>query len=339
MNICFKRNLLSSTHIQFTNKGEGKQGVVKLFSTVVSASLTLETNAYTSSVITVKPYPGATTLLKYSSFDSERVFVDPFTYTTPVSGTLPTSYQFRNDPYSASLFLALPGSEFTSLGMTSALQDVSALIKGVGSNVSLIASGSGTLATTSSVLNYSGSNWTDEGYTSALYIGGEQNIGALPWNQLTGSNGGAFNNSDFVFEMFVAPVAPLWANPPYQLHIFGEPSTDAFTLQWSTGTQLRYYMNAATRGTFNLTDTPNNYYYFAFVRSGTNTYIYVNGTRVATGTFSGAFRSSNYASILGWVGVNDAVGKFIQDFRLYIATDKGYTGATITVPSSIVETV
>jgi len=249
----------------------------------------------------------------------------------PLEPAGPT-YQFRTDPYSANLFLAVPGSEFTSLGMTSPLQDVSALIKGSGTNVSLISTGSGELYASSSVLNYSGSNWADEGYTTALVTANQKNLGALTWPMLN------MGNTNFVVEMFLAPVPPDWANPPFQLHIFGHNGGDSLLLQWTTGTQLRYFMNGSAL-TFNLTDTQNNYYHFAFVRSGTTRNIYVNGTRVATGTLSGDFGTEGYCSILGWDGVNDAAGKLVQDFRVYIGTDKGYTGTTITVPSSIVEQI
>ncbi len=246
--------------------------------------------------------------------------------------------EFRNDPYSASLFLAIPGSQFTSLGMTSPLQDVSSLIRGTGTNVSLISTGSGfsELYASSSVLNYSGSNWTNDGYTTALVTSNTRNLGALTWTMCTGSNGIGMGNQDFVVEMFLAPVAPNWGNPPFQLHIFGHPSGDSLLLQWSTANTVRFYMDGDALN-FSLTRTLGTYYYFAFVRSGTNKYIYVNGTRVASGTFSGDFDSENYNSILGFDGANDAVGKLVQDFRVYIGTDKGYTGATITVPSSIVQ--
>lgn len=241
-------------------------------------------------------------------------------------------FAFRADPYSANLFLAVPGSQFSSLGMTSPLQDVSALIKGTGSNVSLISTGSGELYASSSVLNYSGSNWANEGYTTALVTANQKNLGALPWNQIN------MGNTDFVIEMFLAPVAPNWANPPFQLHIFGDTSGDALLIQWSTANTINYYMNGASTA-FALTRTLGNYYYFAFVRSGNNKYIYVNGTRVATGNFTGDFGTEGYNSILGFNGVNDAVGKLVQDFRVYLGTDKGYTGSTITVPSSIVQKI
>ncbi len=244
--------------------------------------------------------------------------------------------QFRNDPYSASLFLAVPGSQFSSLGMTSPLQDVSSLIRGTGTNISLISTGSGALYASSSVLNYSGSNWANDGYTTALVTSGQKNLGALTWAMCSGSNGIGMGSGDFVVEGFIAPVAPNWANPPFQLHIFGDRNGDALLLQWSTANTVRFYMNADALN-FTLTRTLGTYYYFAFVRSGTNKYIYVNGTRVATGTFSGDFGAEFFNSILGSDNVNDAVGKLVQDFRVYIGTDKGYTGATITVPSSIVQ--
>jgi len=248
-------------------------------------------------------------------------------------------FAFRNDPYSASLFLAVPGSEFSTLGMTSPLQDVSSLIRGAGSNISLISTGSGQLYASSSVLNYSGSNWVDEGYTTATVTRNEKNLGALTWTMCTGSNGIGMGNQNFVVEGFIAPVTPDWgAGPsaPFQLHIFGDNSGDSLLLQWSFGTTVRFYMDAVALN-FTLNKTLATYYYFAFVRSGTNKYIYVNGTRVASGTFSGDFDSEGFNSILGFNGANDAVGKLVQDFRVYIGTDKGYTGATITVPSSIVQ--
>jgi hypothetical protein len=249
-------------------------------------------------------------------------------------------FQFRNDPYSASLFLAVPGSQFSTLGMTSPLQDVSSLIRGTGSNISLISTGSGQLYASSSVLNYSGSNWVDQGYTTATVTANQKNLGALPWNQMTGSNGIGMGNTNWVVEMFLAPVEPNWggASPPFQLHIFGDRTSDALLLQWSTANTLRYYINSgALNFTFNR--TLGTYYHFAFVRSGTTRSIYINGTRVATDTVAGDFGSEQFCSILGADNAFDAVGKLVQDFRLYIGTDKGYTGATITVPSSIVEKI
>jgi hypothetical protein len=249
-----------------------------------------------------------------------------------------SSIQFRTDAYSASLFLAVPGSQFSTLGMTSPLQDVSSLIRGTGANISLISTGSGQLYASSSVLNYSGSNWADQGYATATVTANQKNLGALTWTMCTGSNGIGMGNQNFVVEMFLAPVAPDWASPPFQLHIFGDTSGDSLLLQWSTGNTVRFYINASALN-FTLNKTLGNYYYLAFVRSGTTRNIYVNGTRVATDTISGDFGSENYNSILGFNGVNDAVGKLVQDFRVYIGTDKGYTGATITVPSSIVQKI
>jgi len=268
---------------------------------------------------------------------------DSWTGINPYSSAAPSSsIQFRTDPYSASLFLAVPGSQFSTLGMTSPLQDVSSLIRGTGTNISLISTGSGQLYASSSVLNYSGSNWADQGYTTATVTANQKNLGALPWTSMTGSNGIGMGNQNFVVEMFLAPVAPDWgAGPsaPFQLHIFGDTSGDSLTLQWSTGNTVRFYINGVATN-FTLVDTLGTYYYFAFVRSGTNKYIYVNGTRVANDIDgSGNFGSEGYNSILGFNGVNDAVGKLVQDFRVYIGTDKGYTGSTITVPSSIVQTI
>lgn len=264
--------------------------------------------------------------------NGEEVFFNTF--------TTGSDYAWRNDPYSASLFLAMPGSLFHTLGMTSGLQDVSSYIRGTGNNISLVPTGSaGSNLVTSSayILNYSGSNWADQGYTTAISVVGAQNAGALTWQMCTGSNGSGMNQQDFVIEGFIAPRST-WGLPPFQLHIMGDRSGDSLLTQWSLGTTLNYYLNGSSTA-FGFTATQNTYYHFAFVRSGTNKYIYINGTRVATGTFSVDFTSQGFNAILGAVNSADAVNKSVQDFRVYIGTDKGYNTSTITVPSSMVEKI
>lgn len=268
------------------------------------------------------------------------MLIQPFSYLqAPVAASVGPSYAFRTDAYSASLFLAVPGSQFSTLGMTSPLQDVSALIKGTGTNISLISTGSGELYASSSVLNYSGSNWTSQGYTTATVTRNSKNLGALTWTMCTGSNGATFGTGSFVVEGFIAPVTPDWGpgpSAPFQLHILGHNGGDSLLLQWSFGTTVRFYINGnALNFTFN--KTLGNYYHFAFVRSGHTRNIYINGTRVATDTAVGNFGSEGYNAIVGFDTSNDAVGKLVQDFRVYLGTDKGYTGTTITVPSSIVQ--
>lgn len=264
-------------------------------------------------------------LVGNSFLGQEQVVFNPFYETTAA---------FRNDPFSSSLFLAMPGSQFTSLGMTSFYDDVSAAIRGTGNKISLVPTGSGAYwASGSIVLNYSGSNWADQGYTTAMAIGGAQNLGALAWTMCTGSNGIGMGTSSFVIEGFISRRGN-YGNPPFQLHIFGQAASDSLLTQWSA-TALNFYLDGNPLQ-WGVSSTLGTYYHLAFVRSGNNTYIYVNGTRVNSGTFIGDFDSEGFAAILGNNSVNDGVYKGVQDFRIYIGTDKNYTGSVITVPQSIV---
>lgn len=260
------------------------------------------------------------------------MLIQPFSYLqAPVAASAGPTYAFRTDAYSASLKLAMPGAKFTSLGMTQIYSDVSADIRGTGTNLIMNPTGSGIISSSNDlILNFSGSNWANEGYDGALTVGGSQNAGTIPSGQLV------FGASNFVFETYITPLSPKWANPPFQLHMFGNNSGDSFLAQWSFNTNINFYTNPAG-GTLAFARGANyqTYIHLAMVRSGNNKYMYINGTRVATGTYSGTVGNQDF-NILGVVGTNDTAGKAITDLRVYIGTDKGYTGTTITVPQSMI---
>lgn len=82
--------------------------------------------------------------------------------------------------------------------------------------------------------------------------------------------------------------------------------------------------------------TTNTWHYIAITKSGTSANLYINGTRLATTTFSGNF--SNAATDQVYVGcdngpTNYAIG-YIDDVRLTVGSARGLTGATITTPTS-----
>ena len=84
----------------------------------------------------------------------------------------------------------------------------------------------------------------------------------------------------------------------------------------------------------------NSWVHVAWVRSGNNKYFYYNGTRYLNNTAAIGSIDANtgFIRILRGENVdNDGTAGAVQDFRVYIGTDKGYTGSTITTPSSIVE--
>jgi hypothetical protein len=249
-------------------------------------------------------------------------------------------YMFRTDPYSGSLVLAMPYTQFSQLGMSNFYSDVSADIRGTGTNYVLVPTGSGTFqtATTTPVSSGSYAFATNDGYSAALDIAGLKNAGTIT---TTAAN---FGSNNFVVECWFN-LKGTFTNPPFNMLIFGEVSGDFLLLDYSNAlAAFRYYTNASNSWTTNPAWTKNSnvWYHLAFVRSGTNKYVYLNGNRIGVGTYSGAITNpgDGYWRILGnAASTNDGVEKWVQDFRLYIGTDKGYTGATITVPPSIVTLV
>lgn len=256
--------------------------------------------------------------------NNDEVFFNTFTQVQEV-------YQWRNDPYSSSLVLALPMSQFSTLGMTDYKQDVSALIKGVGSNVSLATTGSNLFAS-SSVCSYSTASWSDNGYTNSGFVGLSSLYGAP---STTTCN---FGSSNFVIEAWVL-LPPSSIGGLYNSTVFGHNSGDYLLADISPfGNTIRFYINGAgTPQGFSWVS--NTWYHLAYVRTGNNFYSYVNGSRRHNFTVTGAVSNSpdGFWRLLGYASNDETVPKTVQDFRLYIGTDKGYTGATITPPMPIVE--
>jgi hypothetical protein len=247
--------------------------------------------------------------------------------------TAGATYQWRNDPYSASLVLAMPMSSFSSLGMTTYRQDVSSLIKGVGSNVSLVPTGS--VYASGSVTTYSTASWSAEGYTTsgAITQTGGNMFGAPTTTTVN------FASSNFVIEAYV--LIPN-VSATFNSTVFGQNSGDYLLADVSPpNNTIRFYI-AASGGGVAQTWSNNTWYHLAYVRSGNNYYSYVNGVRKSNFSRAGAVPNSpdGFWRLLGYAGSNnDSVPKTTQDFRLYIGTDKGYTGATITPPLSIVQKI
>lgn len=78
------------------------------------------------------------------------------------------------------------------------------------------------------------------------------------------------------------------------------------------------------------------WHHFAAVKSGTSTYLYLNGTRIATGTASNAWSSGSAPFSIGksyWSSASNFAG-YIDDLRVTVGANRGYTGSTITVPTA-----
>jgi len=290
--------------------------------------------------VSVRTFLGSELVIAY--YDDKVVGIN--SYEQPPPGVI----KVRNDPYSASLVTAQPFSVFSELGMTSYTQSLDGLIRtGNQANSYIIrATGSAAFTYPSASVVSSGSgayDWASEGYTSSISQENTTNAGIIR----TATNNIAAQN--FVCEFWFNP-RQNFGDPPFHMWCFGSDiSGDNITIQWTNaGTDVfRFFIN----GNNSWTTTPNarqgtdivngNWYHIAFVKSGTDVYVYLNGNRIGVGTRAATINtpaSGRYELVGIDSGTNnDGLRKNVQDYRVYIGTDKGYTGSTITVPLSIVE--
>ena len=262
-----------------------------------------------------------------------------------------SSFQVRNDPYSASLVTAQPFSLFSELGMNNYTQSIDGLIRTGNQANSYMMRSTASLASylfTSASVVTSGSgtyDWSNDGYTSSISHENSANAGVIR----TATN--LISTQNFVVEFWFNP-RENFANPPFHMWVFGSDASGGFlTCQWSNAAtdEFRFYVNNVNTWTTTPTarqgtDIVNgNWYHLAFVKSGTSVYVYLNGNRIGVGTRA-ATVPTPVSGVYHLVGIasgndNDGLQANVQDLRVYIGTDKGYTGTTITVPDSIVDKV
>ncbi len=238
----------------------------------------------------------------------------------------------RADAYSSSIVYAQPFNYFSgSFGMTNFDSDIHASIKGSGTKKIFAVSGSGgTYQATAGKTAFSAN-----GYTTSLKISGNQNAGAFG-STVTPADL-KMSNSNFVWEAFFNTDATIAGDGIWMLAAYGDTGNWSFN---GTPAYIRYlvgpgdvYADSST----GLSKTANVWRHWAFVRSGNNFYCYWDGTRVISFTNSLTLGNNNPNRLLGGgTGYSTTITVQIQDFRIYKGTDKGYTGATITVPSSMV---
>jgi hypothetical protein len=260
----------------------------------------------------------------------------------------------RFDAYSASLKMAIPFSVFTELGMTSFTQSIDGLIRenNINNSFRVISTGS-ILGTTSPVLTTTASvaisgsnsnyNWINDEYITSAYMTGSQNI--------TGASSASlqFGSSSFVIEMWVKNPPALFLSPPFNTFFFGTVSGTSMLFDYRGSSTQQFRFQMATLGDSITAQSAANpftssyWHHLALVRSGTTGSIYFDGQRIASASsagFTGAILDpeDNYWRVLGNVGNNnDGAAKQLQDFRIYIGTNKNYTGSIITPPESMIE--
>lgn len=273
------------------------------------------------------------------------MIVQPFSYlqTTLAAAPAGPTYSFRNDPYSASLVVACPYSLFTTLGMTNFYDNCAGAIRTgtfsngyvlvpTGSNVG--SAGPQFYPSSSQYVSSGSFNFNNNGYSTALMISGSQNAGVIA-SPATNAN---VNGNNFVVECWFNFKGGTFTAPPFNAFFAGDPGGDAFLLDYANASStFRFFGALGDNDPGTWTPKTNNvWFHVAWVKSGTNKYIYFNGTRIGNGT--GTINNPTLIRLLGNSAGNnnDGYGKLIQDYRFYVGTDKGYTGATITVPDSIV---
>jgi hypothetical protein len=260
------------------------------------------------------------TLVGQSYLGNERVEYTPF----PEPLALP---YIRTDAYSASIVYAQPMNYFSgSFGMTGFDSDIHASIKGTGNNYIFAATGSGAATASAAYVKFS-----SDGYNTALNIGASKNFGG--WGSTTVPTELDLGQGNFVYEVYVNPKSNLFGATMYTAYsnfgngvIFNSGGTATMRVLVGESGVIDGAIGAYSAG---------NWYHWAISRSG-NTYRgYFNGTRVCEGTYGTTLSVNTPTQILGYsTDPNPSV--WYQDFRIYKGTDKGYTGATITPPPSMV---
>jgi hypothetical protein len=247
----------------------------------------------------------------------------------------PAGFIVRTDAYSGSVVIAMPATLATNLGMSNYYDDISSQVRGVGSNVSIIPSGSGAdarLWASASIVSSGSFDFTSDGYETSAFSSGSQNVGFLPSGVL------GFSTSDFVIEYWINYGPTGFTQPPFNKGI-SSPGNSPNVFDFPGFIPRYRVILNDNQYFFPQSQTLGTWYHVAFVRTGTNLYLYINGTRHST-TFNIGATNVN-ASAYHLMGINsgntnDGAPSRFNDLRITIGSDRGYTGSTITVPNSII---
>ena len=266
-----------------------------------------------------------------------------FVFANPFSEAVAPSYQIRTDTYGSFVEIAMPGTDFGIFGQSDYSSDISSAVRGTGSDYNLIPTGSGTTEfwPSGSVVDSDYDFATEGGYSTSMFAEDAGSIGAI--------YGGDFSNFygvDFVIEGWVYMNERLYqGGAPFHKSILRNTnSTFSADISFVSNGSAQYRMRVIKGGTqyfsSNITSNLNQWYHYAFsfTNSGSALRAYWDGTRIMDSTATGANTDNLFYRLLGGdMGPNDGAKGSIQDYRITIGSNRGYTGATITTPNSIVE--
>jgi hypothetical protein len=271
-------------------------------------------------------------------------------YQQVVAGVTGATVQVRADPSGSFVYLAVPGTQFSDLNMANYYSDISSLIRGSGNNILLSATGSvspNLISSTGSVLISGSYNWSVSGsYTTSIFQEDSGSLGLVSNSELN------FNSSSFVVETWMNLTERLYSpGAPFHKTILSYSGASGYGAGLSfpsTGPNsplMRMRMLFKTGNQYfsgNFATSLSTWYYYAWVRTGNNLNFYLNNNRIAGPTaLAAGDQSATTATsrILGYSDLNEGAKGVVQDLRISIGTDRGYTNATITLPQSIVQKI
>jgi hypothetical protein len=247
------------------------------------------------------------------------VFANPY----ETASVVPAAWSFRNDPFSASLNFATPGTLIIDLGMTYAWSDVSADIRGTGSNLSVLTAN----LTSSTSFN----NFSTDGYTESSQVSSTGRFRSSDDTEFE------FGSGNFTIECWYNAASD---TTPSRF-IFSDYFIDNISQSsiWfnTTNGRVSVVLDGGGSETFNQSDvlswTANQWYHLALVRNGTTFTVYRDGTSVLSFTRSVTLNSTNQGKYLMGYAFAGGDTTYVQDYRIYKGIAK-YTSA-FTPPDSM----
>jgi hypothetical protein len=265
------------------------------------------------------------------------LFASTAFYNIQPPAAVAAGFVVRTDAYASQVQLAAPCSLFSAapISMAHYYSDISAVVRGSGTNLVAAPTGSATEFKSDTPNNFS-----SDGYNGSLFT---QDAGC--WGQVSATRF-AIGTQQWVSEGYFY-FTESWNQPPFW-HSFVR-QREGVNDDWycdigsagvgaGTTVRMRFIMNGSQFFTSTFTVTLNTWVHVAWVRaSGGALYGYHNGTRRSAGTSTANITSTGLVRILGGnSAANDGEAAAHQDLRITIGTDRGYNTATITPPPSIV---
>lgn len=220
-------------------------------------------------------------------------------------------------------------------------------------NVSYLLVGNGANGTTTNIKDSSSNNLTTSVVGSTIISTAQSKFSTGSSVYFDGSASGVYVPSNVGFNFGSGSfTVECWV---YFTSTSGGGSAPAATLigSWTAGSNnswfLYYYSNQlyftySTNGSdqFNIgnawTPSTGGWYFVSFVKSGVNTYMYVNGSQIgSTQTLSGAIANTSANVWTGAVFVGAVIDYRLNGYLYDVRVTKGvarYTGSTMTVPTA-----